>query len=138
MPTATDERLRRAAEALAEVSPSERLAVLDEAGRMRREQCCAELGLAAHLDAVAAGRAAEVARALADPVRAQIFDLVRRHGGELCQCELQPLFDVSQPTLSHHLRKLVDAGLIDVERRGRWAYYSVNPLTLEEARSWLS
>ena len=79
-----------------------------------------------------------IAKALADPVRSQIFDLVRRHGAEVCQCELQPLFGLSQPTLSHHLRKLSDAQLVDVERRGKWAYYSVNPQSLEEIRAWLS
>jgi len=135
---ADERRLQRAAQALAEVSSSERLAVLDEAARLRREQCCADLDLAEHLDPGSAMRTAAVAKALADPVRAQIFDLVRRHGGELCQCELQPLFDVSQPTLSHHTRRLAQAGLIDVERRGRWAYYSVNEQALDGIRSWLA
>jgi ArsR family transcriptional regulator len=132
------ERIQRAAQALADVPQSERLAVLEEAGRLRREQCCGDAGLAEHLDAATATRAAAVAKALADPVRAQVFDLVRRHGEEICQCELQPLFELSQPTLSHHLRKLVDAELLDVERRGRWAYYSINLQSLEELRSWLS
>jgi ArsR family transcriptional regulator len=139
MPAATDDpRLRRAAQALAEVSPSERLAVLDEAGRLRRAQCCADPTLTEHLDAATAARIAAIGKALADPLRAQVFDLVRRHGEEICQCELQPLFELSQPTLSHHLRKLVDARLLDVERRGRWAYYSINPQSLQEIRSWLS
>ena len=94
--------------------------------------------LAEHVDAAAARRAAELAKALADPVRIQLFDVLRRQGASICQCELQPLFAVSQPTLSHHLGKLVAAGLVDVERRGRWAYYAINDPALEELTSWLS
>ena len=86
-------------------------------------------------------RAADVAAAaktLADPVRVEILDLLRDAGGQVCQCELNPLFDISQPTLSHHLKKLADADLIEVERRGKWAYYSINADALEVLRSWLS
>src|SRR4051794_37022200 len=111
------------AEALASVSPTERRAALAEAERLRRDQCCGDSSLAEHIDGDAAREAAAIGKALADPVRVQLFDLLRRHGGEVCQCELQPLFDLSQPTLSHHLGKLASAGLIRVERRGRWAYY---------------
>src|SRR3954468_2430967 len=81
---------------------------------------------------------ATAARALADPVRVEILGLLRQADGQDCQCELHPLFEISQPTLSHHLRKLADAELIDVERRGKWAYYSINDLALEVLRSWLS
>jgi len=135
MPLATPTDL---AEALAAVSPTERRAVLEEAESMRRAQCCGDSSLAEHLDPHAAVRAAELAKALADPVRVQLFDLFRQHGAEVCQCDLQPLFDVSQPTLSHHLRKLRAAGLVDVERRGKWAYYSINDQALEVLKSWLS
>src|SRR5690242_19694541 len=69
---------------------------------------------------------AAAARALADPVRVEILGLLQEADGQVCQCELHPLFEISQPTLSHHLRKLADAGMIDVERRGKWAYYSIN------------
>jgi ArsR family transcriptional regulator len=85
-----------------------------------------------------AGDVAAAARTLADPVRVEILDLLRAAGGPVCQCELHPLFDISQPTLSHHLRKLADADLIEVERRGKWAYYSLNDQALEVLRSWLS
>jgi ArsR family transcriptional regulator len=81
---------------------------------------------------------AAAAKVLADPVRVEILDLLRTAGGQVCQCELHPLFDISQPTLSHHLKKLADAELIDVERRGKWAYYSINDQALEVLRSWLS
>ena len=85
-----------------------------------------------------AHRVASLAKVLADPIRVQVLDLLRGRSTQVCQCELQPLFDVSQPTLSHHLRKLEDAGLVSVERRGRWAYYSTDPDALEVLGSWLS
>jgi ArsR family transcriptional regulator len=85
-----------------------------------------------------AAAVAALAKALADPVRVRILDVLREHEYEVCQCQLQPLFDVSQPTLSHHLRKLEDAGLVSTERRGRWAWYSIEPDALEELRAWLS
>ena len=85
-----------------------------------------------------AARVAELGKLLSDPVRVQILDLVRSAENGICQCELQPRFAVSQPTLSHHLRKLSDAGLVEVERCGKWAYYSINEDALEELRSWLS
>jgi ArsR family transcriptional regulator len=84
-----------------------------------------------------ASRMAEVAKALGDPVRLQLVDVLRRHAGEVCVCELVPLFDISQPTLSHHLKKLRDAGIVDSERRGLWAYYYVIPDALGELSEWL-
>jgi ArsR family transcriptional regulator len=126
------------AEALAGISGPERRALLHEAEQLSRARCCGGSALFEHLDVAAAERGARIAKALADPIRVQLFDLLRRHHGEVCQCELQPLFDVSQPTLSHHLRKLVDSGLVTVERRGKWAYYSINDAAQEELKSWLS
>jgi ArsR family transcriptional regulator len=99
--------------------------------------CCSPR-LSAHLEPERADAVAALARALADPVRVQILGVLRDHDEDVCQCELQPLFDVSQPTLSHHLRKLGDAGLVRTERRGRWAWYSIEPGALEELRRWLS
>jgi ArsR family transcriptional regulator len=87
--------------------------------------------------ALDAERLAGIARALADPLRVSILDVLRRHGEPLCQCELVPLFDVPQSTLSHHVTKLVRAGLVEVERRHRWAYYSVAPGALDGLASWL-
>jgi ArsR family transcriptional regulator len=83
-------------------------------------------------------RMAEVAKALGDPIRLQLVDVLRKNAGRVCVCELVPLFDVSQPTLSHHLGKLRAAGIVDSERRGLWAYYYVNPGALEELTTWLS
>ncbi len=90
------------------------------------------------VDTTSAERVAEIARALSDPVRVRILDALRCCSGDVCQCDLGPRFDISQPTLSHHLRKLQDAGLIEVERRGRWAYYSLQPQTMEVLKAWLS
>jgi ArsR family transcriptional regulator len=90
------------------------------------------------VDTERAQRVSALAKALADPVRVRILDVLREHDGDVCQCHLAPLFDLSQPTLSHHLRKLADAGLISVERRGKWAYYSPEDEALEVLKSWLS
>lgn len=82
-------------------------------------------------------RMAVVAKALGDPIRLQLVDVLRKHAGKVCVCELVPLFDVSQPTLSHHLKKLREAGIVDSERKGLWAYYYVLPDALKELTSWL-
>jgi ArsR family transcriptional regulator, arsenate/arsenite/antimonite-responsive transcriptional repressor len=84
-----------------------------------------------------AERLAAVAKALGDPIRLQLVDVLRRHAGKVCVCELVPLFDIAQPTLSHHLKKLREAGIVDCERRGLWAYYYVLPDALEELKTWL-
>ena len=81
---------------------------------------------------------AEVAKALGDPIRLQLVDVLRKHAGKVCVCELMPLFDISQPTVSHHLKMLREAGIVDSERRGLWAYYYVIPDALEELTTWLS
>jgi ArsR family transcriptional regulator len=85
-----------------------------------------------------AERMAVVAKALGDPIRLQLVDVLRKHAGKVCVCELVPLFDISQPTLSHHLKKLREAGVVDSERRGLWAYYYVVPDALKELSAWLS
>ena len=90
------------------------------------------------VDAEQAGRLARLARALSDPVRVQLLDVLRAHAGEVCVCELIPLFDLGQPTISHHLKVLRDVGLIDVKRRGIWAYYHVVPDSLDHLERWLS
>src|SRR3954447_21926654 len=101
------------------------------------EACCEPLVFPDVGDGQAA-RLASVAKALSDPIRLQLVDVLRKHAGQVCVCELVPLFDVSQPTLSHHLRKLRDAGIVGVERRGLWAYYYVLPDALEGLTAWLT
>jgi ArsR family transcriptional regulator len=83
-------------------------------------------------------RMAEISRALGDPIRLELVDVLRKHAGKVCVCELVPLFEASQPTLSRHLKKLRDAGIVDSERQGLWAYYYVIPDALEELCTWLS
>ena len=84
-----------------------------------------------------AERMAAIAKALGDPVRLQLVDVLRKNAGKVCVCELVPLFDLSQPTVSHHLKVLRDAGLVGSERKGLWAYYYVNPDALEDLSAWL-
>ena len=85
-----------------------------------------------------AERMAVIAKALGDPIRLQLVDVLRKHAGKVCVCELVPLFDIGQSTLSHHLKKLRDAGIVDSERRGLWAYYYVRPEALEPLSAWLA
>src|SRR5438045_6962614 len=85
-----------------------------------------------------AERMATVAKALGDPVRLQLVDVLRKHAGKVCVCELVPLFDLSQPTVSHHLKVLREAGIVGSERVGLWAYYFVIPDALEELSGCLS
>lgn len=80
-----------------------------------------------------------VAKALADPTRLRILDAVRKASPEaICQCELLPLFQMSQPALAKHLKVLIAAGLLSTERRGLWAFYFTNPDALADLRSWLN
>jgi ArsR family transcriptional regulator, arsenate/arsenite/antimonite-responsive transcriptional repressor len=100
------------------------------------ERCC-EPVVYPNVERGQAVRMAEVAKALGDPIRLQLVDVLRKHAGKVCVCELVPLFDIGQPTLSHHLKKLRDAGLVDSERRGLWAYYYVIPDAMKELSAWL-
>jgi ArsR family transcriptional regulator, arsenate/arsenite/antimonite-responsive transcriptional repressor len=104
-------------------------------GPVAAECCPPAAGLDTTLDA---DRIATIAKALSEPVRVQIVDVVRRSAEPVCQCELVPLFEIPQSTLSHHVNKLVDAGLVHVERRHKWAYYSVPDHAAEELYRWLS
>ena len=105
--------------------------------RAAGEPCCEALVYPA-IDRDQAERLAAVAKALSDPVRVQLVDVLRKHPGEVCVCELVPLFDIAQNTLSHHLKKLREAGVVGVVRRGLFAYYYVEPGALEDLTAWLS
>jgi ArsR family transcriptional regulator, arsenate/arsenite/antimonite-responsive transcriptional repressor len=100
------------------------------------EPCC-EPVVYPDVDRERAERLAALAKALGDPVRLQLVDVLRKHAGKVCVCELLPLFDLSQPTISHHLKLLREAGIVDSERRGLWSYYYVKPEALEELGGWL-
>ena len=101
-------------------------------------QPCCEPVVYPDVERERAERMAAIAKAIGDPVRLQLVDVLRKHAGQVCVCELVPLFDLSQPTVSHHLKKLRDAGIVGSERRGLWAYYYVKPEALEEVSAWLS
>jgi ArsR family transcriptional regulator, arsenate/arsenite/antimonite-responsive transcriptional repressor len=104
--------------------------------RAAGERCC-EPVVYPDVERQRAERMATVAKALGDPVRLQLVDVLRKHAGKVCVCELVPLFDLSQPTVSHHLKVLRDAGIVGSERQGLWAYYYVIPDTLKELSTWL-
>jgi ArsR family transcriptional regulator len=105
--------------------------------RPKGEPCC-EPVVYPDIERQQAERMAKVAKALGDPIRMQLVDVLRKHAGKVCVCELVPLFDLSQPTVSHHLKVLREAGIVGSERRGLWAYYYVNADALDEVSAWLS
>lgn len=85
--------------------------------------CCPPLSQEP-LTAAQAAQIAPLLKALADPVRLRLMSLVASHpGGEACVCDLNGAFDLTQPTISHHLKVLHDSGLLDREKRGVWVYY---------------
>src|SRR5215469_12821547 len=87
--------------------------------------CCPPLS-AEPLSAEQAAQVAPLLKALAEPVRLRLMSLIASHGGgEACVCDLNDAFELSQPTISHHLKVLHDAGLLDRDRRGVWVYYRV-------------
>lgn len=92
--------------------------------------CCAPLAKEP-LSAEVAGRIAPLLKALADPVRLRLLSMVASHGdGEACVCDLNDAFDLSQPTISHHMKVLHEAGLVDRDKRGVWVYYRIRPQAL--------
>ncbi len=104
--------------------------------RAAGERCC-EPVVYPEIERKHAERMAVIAKAISDPIRLQLVDVLKKHAGKVCVCELVPLFDVAQPTLSHHLKKLREAGIVESERRGLWAYYYVQPDALNELSHWL-
>ena len=91
------------------------------------------------IDEATAARLAQMFKALADPVRLRLVSLIGAHqGGEVCVCELTEAFELTQPTISHHLKVLREAGIIDSERRGTWVYYRLEPAALERMGALLT
>ncbi|GAB3664390.1 metalloregulator ArsR/SmtB family transcription factor [Nocardioides korecus] len=89
--------------------------------------CCTPLA-SEPLGAEAAARVVPMLKAIADPARLRLLSLVLSHqGAEACVCDLLPHFDLSQPTISHHLKVLHEAGLLDREKRGTWVFYLARP-----------
>jgi ArsR family transcriptional regulator, arsenate/arsenite/antimonite-responsive transcriptional repressor len=94
--------------------------------------CCSPV-TAGVLELAEAERLASLFKALGDPTRVRLLSLIAAHeGGEACICDLTEPVGLSQPTVSHHMKQLVDAGLLSREQRGRWAYYRVEEAALAE------
>jgi len=92
--------------------------------------CCATL-TAQPLSMEQHEQIAPLLKALADPVRLRLLSLVASHeGGEACICDLNEAFELSQPTISHHMKVLHEAGLVDRDKRGVWVYYRIRPQAL--------
>jgi ArsR family transcriptional regulator, arsenate/arsenite/antimonite-responsive transcriptional repressor len=122
---------------LIEVDVKERI---DEAVDLDREDrmsatleavaCCAPLG-ASTLTAAEAEGTAELFKALGDPARVRIVNVIATASEPVCACVFNESLGLSQPTVSHHLKKLTDAGLLEREQRGKWAYFSLKPEAVE-------
>ncbi len=104
-----------------------------------RASCCPDCGFESHANSVdheAAARMSAAFHALADPIRVGIVTLLSGHD-KLCVCDIAEAFQVGQPTVSHHLRVLREAGLVDVERRAQWAYYGLRREAMKAAATRL-
>ena len=106
----------------------ERLAVIDPSG------CCAPVS-SPSLSVGEAEATAALFRALGDPARVRILNVVATRNEPVCICELTVPLGLGQPTVSHHVRKLVDAGLLDREQRGKWVYLSLRPGAMTQLAS---
>jgi ArsR family transcriptional regulator len=93
--------------------------------------CCAPLDAPA-LTGEEAAATAELFKALSDPARVQIVNRIAVHGGAVCACDLYEPLGLAQPTVSHHLKKLVEVGLLEREQRGRWAWFSLKRDAVEK------
>ncbi|WP_040524307.1 ArsR/SmtB family transcription factor [Gordonia effusa] len=99
--------------------------------------CCAPLATTPLSD-VHAQPLAKMFKALGDPVRLRLLSLIASHvGAQACVCDILPAFDLAQPTISHHLKVLREAGVLISERRGTWVYYRVVPQALQQLSSVL-
>jgi ArsR family transcriptional regulator len=96
-------------------------------------RCCAPDALG-QLDTATATQLSADLQILGHPVRLQLLDVLARHAGQVCVCDLEAAVPVKQPTISHHLRLLREAGLVDSERHGPWAYYFIRREALDALR----
>ncbi|WP_433223133.1 ArsR/SmtB family transcription factor [Dactylosporangium sp. CS-047395] len=102
------------------------------------EPCCTPL-TRQRLPAETAAVLAPAFKALGDPVRLQLMSMIASaDGGEICVCDLTPAFELSGPTISHHLRTLREAGLVDADRRGTWVYYRARAGVLRQLAALLA
>ena len=98
--------------------------------------CCSAMQ-PLRLSHAAAEELATAFKAIANPVRLQMLDILSRQDGQVCVCDIEGYFDLSQPTISHHLRVMRQAGLLDTEQRGTWVYYFVRLEKMEILRGVL-
>lgn len=112
------------------------LPILPKRKRSRSDPPCKPL-VHPKIELADAQRFATIARALGDPVRLQIVDVLHHHAGAVCVCEINDLFDLAQATVSHHLKVLRDAGIVDYEKYGVWAFYYVKRELLDQLGTWL-
>lgn len=110
-----------------------RLKVAVPEERKLGERCC-DPGARPTVGVKAAGRLAEDLAVLGHPVRLQLLNVLAHSAGKVCVCDLEAAVPVKQPTVSHHLRLLREAGLVESERRGLWAYYYVRREALDRLR----
>jgi ArsR family transcriptional regulator len=106
--------------------------------RRRPPDCCTESVPVRALRAAERTRQVAVFRALGDPTRLEIFRFIAAQPEPACVCDIVDQFVVSQPTISHHLKTLREAGLVTVSRRGVWAHYTADPAGLTRLEHWLA
>jgi ArsR family transcriptional regulator, arsenate/arsenite/antimonite-responsive transcriptional repressor len=106
--------------------------------RERPLECCAEPASVEPLPAAERDAMVAVFRALGEPTRLEVFRLIAAQSTPICVCDVVDRFDVQQPTISHHLKVLREAGLVTVSRRGVWAYYAPSPRGLAVLRQALA
>lgn len=106
--------------------------------RSRPPDCCSPVRAPAPLPAAERDRLVAVFRALGDPTRLEVYRLIAAQPDPICVCDIVERFDVSQPTISHHLKILREAGLVTVSRRGVWAYYAATPSGLDTVAAALA
>jgi ArsR family transcriptional regulator len=111
--------------------------LLVEDGAQAGPACCGVLPPTLRLSPEEADELAAMFKALGHPVRLQIVDTLSRYAGQVCVCDIEGQFDLSQPTISHHLKILRQAGLVAAEQRGLWAYYYLRPAATCKLRSLL-
>lgn len=110
------------------------MALHDPIERVRGTRCCAD-GAAPSLSLAEAQQVSDDLQLLGHPVRLLILDVLARYAGKVCVCDLEAAVPVKQPTVSHHLRLLREAGLVDAERHGPWMYYFICHEALEALRA---
>lgn len=99
--------------------------------------CCAP-GEVPHLAPKKADDLAGLFKAVGHPVRVQMLDILSRHGGQVCVCDVESQFELSQPTISHHLKVLRQAGLVSADQRGQWIFYRVQAEAIDRLNSFLN